>query len=54
MNGESIRVESRGDSVWWKDICNIDFGEVGSSSLYSVKEVYKGLMANVSSCSDHI
>jgi len=50
--GESIRVENRGASVWWKDICNIDFGGVETHNLYSVKEVYKELMSNLSSSSD--
>lgn len=54
LNRGSITIENRGVSLWWKDICYIDFRGVESLNVYSVKEVYKGLMSNVSSSSDSI
>lgn len=54
INREFIRVENIGVSVWWKEICNLDYGGVESYNVYSAKEVYKWLMSNMSSSSDPI
>jgi hypothetical protein len=44
LSGDPISTWSRGSSVWWKDICNIDLGGVEPPNLYSVKEAYMGLI----------